>query len=176
MADYSKLPKWFQLAIAEIGTREQPENAGPAIRRYILMAHVGKEGDPWCAIFVNAMLEKSGYQGTRSAGSQSFRQKIALFERIDKPFYGCIVVYWRGTKSSGLGHVGFYNGEEGAYISTIGGNESDMVREEMFPKSSARFGFIGYYKPKKFVLTADNETGPLPVLVPHGIKGTMKVT
>ena len=40
---------------------------------------------------------------------------------------GAIVVYWRGTKASGLGHVGFYRGENATSIWTLGGNESDMV-------------------------------------------------
>jgi len=48
---FASAPPWFRWALAEVGTRELPENTGPAIRRYISLAHCGTEGDPWCAIF-----------------------------------------------------------------------------------------------------------------------------
>jgi hypothetical protein len=38
------------------------------------MAHCGALGDPWCAIFANAMLEAAGVLGTRSASSLSYRR------------------------------------------------------------------------------------------------------
>jgi hypothetical protein len=65
-------PPWFEAARKEIGTKELPENRGPAIRRYIDLAHCGKEGDPWCAIFANAMLASVGIPGTRNAMARSF--------------------------------------------------------------------------------------------------------
>lgn len=154
----SDAPRWFEFACKEIGTREEPENRGPAIRRYIKLAGVGKEGWPWCAIFANAMLALAGEQGTKSAGAQSFANAPKLFRKIKTPILGCIVVFWRGSRKSGLGHVGFYNGEKGNYISVVGGNESDMVREEMFPKNARSFGLIGYYMPVRY---ADAEGGTL---------------
>jgi len=42
------------------------------IERYIEAAHCGAPGDPWCAIFVNACLERAGMPGTRSAVARSF--------------------------------------------------------------------------------------------------------
>jgi hypothetical protein len=42
------------------------------IERYIEAAHRGARGDPWCAIFVNASLERAGMPGTRSAVARSF--------------------------------------------------------------------------------------------------------
>jgi len=47
-------------------------------------------------------------------------------------------VYWRGSPDSGLGHVGFYMGETATQILTLGGNESDAVREQFEPKSKLR--------------------------------------
>lgn len=143
----NQAPEFFKFACSEIGTREEPGNRGPAIRKYIKLAGVGKEGWPWCAIFANAMFALDGVRGTKSAGSRSFAQNQKLFKKLAKPVFGCVVVFWRGTKSAGLGHVGFYNGEKGEYISVVGGNESDMVREEMFPKTGKSWGLIGYYWP-----------------------------
>lgn len=134
------VPAWLAAAQKEIGTREQPENRGPAIRRYIEMAHCGAEGEPWCAIFANAMLEGAGFRGTRSPSSQSFRTN-PNFIQLTGPALGAIVVYWRTSHSSGLGHVGFYNGEDAhGFIETLGGNESDMVRNELLNPNGSNFG------------------------------------
>lgn len=166
-------PLWFIAATKEIGTRELPENRGPAIRKYIAQAHCGSEGDPWCAIFANAMLESSGIPGTRSAMARSFEHD-SHFVKLAGPSIGCIVTFWRGVKSQGFGHVGFYAGEQGDYISTLGGNESDMVRVEMYRKHGTTFGFSGFYWPKSVPLPQN--FGPVaPVLTASG-KPTGKVT
>jgi hypothetical protein len=89
------------------------------------------------------------------------------------PALGAITVYWRISKSSGLGHVGFYEGEDGhGYINTLGGNESDMVREELLNPHGATFGLVGYYWPKSVPLPA---IGKLPLQVAASI-GSGKVT
>lgn len=144
-SEFSSAPPWFQWAYMEVGFHETGNNLG--ISRYVELAHAGSEGDPWCAIFTNAALETSGIIGSRSASSQSFRTDHN-FIQLSGPALGCIVVYWRGSQSSGLGHVGFYRGENATSIWTLGGNENDMVQIEALPKSSASFGLIGYFWPK----------------------------
>lgn len=149
-------PSWLAAAWKEIGIHEVGNNRGPDIRRYIALAHAGQEGDPWCAIFANAMLESAHIRGTHSASSQSFRFD-SNFSKLSGPALGAITVFWRVTQSSGLGHVGFYCGERGNYIWTLGGNESDMVQIEMLAKQAGSFGLRGYYWPK---------TVPLPTIKP----------
>jgi uncharacterized protein (TIGR02594 family) len=164
-------PAWFIAAQKEIGTRELPENRGPAILRYIRLAGCGAEGEPWCAIFCNAMLEKVGVKGTRSPSSQSFRHD-PNFVQLEGPALGAIVVYWRVSRISGLGHVGFYNGEDShGFIETLGGNESDMVRNELLNPHGSNFGLVGYYWPKSVPLPV---IGKLPVQVAASA-GTGKV-
>ncbi len=140
-------PPWLAWAWHEIGTREAGENRGPAIRRYIALGKCGEEGDPWCAIFVNAALEGCGLRGTRSPSSQSFRYD-RNFMRLDGPALGAIVVFWRASRHSGLGHVGFYCGERSGFVWTLGGNEQNMVQIEFLPKAARAFGLEGYYWPK----------------------------
>ena len=135
---------------------EVPPNCGPEIRRYIALAHTGEEGDPWCAIFANAMLEQAGLTGTRSPSSQSFRHD-PNFVALDGPALGAIAVFWRVSKNSGLGHVGFYCGERSGYVWTLGGNEGDMVQVEMLAKDASTFGLVGYWWPK---------TSALPTIAP----------
>lgn len=148
-APFDGWPAWFQAALHEIGFHETGNNGG--LDRYIALAHCGANGDPWCAIFANAMLEQSGVAGTRSASSQSFRSHPG-FVQLQGPAPGAIAVYWRGTPDSGLGHVGFYRGEDAARVWTLGGNENDMVQIEALPKQSASFGLIGYWWPKSVPL------------------------
>jgi uncharacterized protein (TIGR02594 family) len=162
-------PIWFRQAVAEIGTREQPGNRGPAIDRYIKLGKCGAQGSPWCAVFVNAMLETSGISGTRSALAQSF-SRDKRFVKLSSPALGAIVVYWRGTRKSGLGHVGFCNGIEGDYCSTVSGNESDMVREEMYAMTGkSNFGLVGFYWPASVPLP--KATGKFAPVIRHGTKG-----
>jgi uncharacterized protein (TIGR02594 family) len=142
-----KAPPWLQWAWKEIGTHEVPENRGPAVRRYISLAQCGVEGDPWCAIFANAALESCGIRGTRSPSSQSFRHDDH-FVALNGPVLGAVAVFWRISKSSGLGHVGFYCGEREGFIWTLGGNEGDMVQIEFMAKAAGTFGLEGYYWPK----------------------------
>ena len=74
--------------------------------------------------------------------------------QLTKPAVGALAVFWRGARDSGLGHVGFYAGEDANTVSTLGGNENDAVRIESLPKAGASFGLIGYWWPKAVPLPA----------------------
>ena len=147
-ADY---PAWFQWAVHEIGTHEVSPNTGPALQRYISLAHTGEVGQPWCSIFACAAMESNGVRSPRSPSSQSWRTD-PNYVKLDGPAKGAVAVYWRGSQSSGLGHVGFYRGEDATRVWTLGGNENDMVEIAALAKDSASFGLIGYWWPKSVPL------------------------
>jgi uncharacterized protein (TIGR02594 family) len=134
-------PPWVTAGIKDIGFHEAGNNQG--IELFIAQAKCGKLGDPWCAIWANAKLEQSGIRGTRNASSLSFRDD-ENFVKLDAPALGAIAVYWRNSPSSGFGHVGFYMGETPTQILTLGGNESDAVREQFEPRSK----LFGYWWPR----------------------------
>lgn len=159
-------PKWLQWAWNEIGVEEQEGNTGPDIERYIKDGKCGAVGDPWCAIFANAALEDSGIPGTRSPSSQSFRHDTD-FVQLAGPALGAIAVFWRTSHASGLGHVGFYCGERGRFVWTLGGNESDMVQIEMLAKDATTFGLLGYWWPKSV---------PLPAVAPIIVDASVPAT
>lgn len=141
--------RWLSLAEHEVGFHERGTNQG--IERYTQAAHCGQEGDPWCAIFVNAMLENSGHLGTRSAMARSFEHN-ENFCRLSGPALGAIVTNWRGSRTGGLGHVFIYTGHDAnGRVWGIGGNEDDGVRK--VPHNPDRV--VGYFWPK---------TVPLPVI------------
>lgn len=135
-------PLWLTEGLKDLGFHETGENRG--IEHFIADAHAGQLGDPWCAIAMNAWLERAGVRGTRSASSQSFRRDAEHFVKLDGPALGAIAVYWRNNKNSGLGHVGMYVGETATQVLTLGGNESDAVRKQFEPKTR----LWGYWWPK----------------------------
>lgn len=145
--DFKSAPPWTQWKFRELGTHEVGNNAGPNIERYIRLGKCGSVGDPWCAIFENASLEASNLPGTRSPSSQSFRYH-SEFVKLPGPALGAIAVFWRLSKSSGLGHVGDYVGETDDRVYILGGNEGDAVRIEPFAKQSPHFGLRDYWWPK----------------------------
>jgi uncharacterized protein (TIGR02594 family) len=137
-------PEWYGLASREIGVRETGNNSGPNIQRYRTLAGAGADHDPWCAIFVNAMFGacNPAVPGTRSALARSFSDH-KNFVKLSGPALGAVVVFSRGKPGSGLGHVGFYNGENTKSIYVLGGNQNNAV--QIAPVSRGQL--IGYYWP-----------------------------
>lgn len=149
-------PIWMGWAINEAhdGIVEEPnkDNRGPVIRRYIELAKCGREGDPYCAVAINAALEFNKIVGTQSAAARSFEWDEKNFVKLKGPAYGAITVFWRGSHKSGTGHVGFYVGETENHVYTLGANQHDDFNESPFPKNGQSFGLVGYYWPKSVAL------------------------
>lgn len=139
MSDQTE-PPWVTAGRQDLGFHETGDNQG--IEGFIAQAHCGHLGDPWCAIWANAKLEECNIRGTRSPASQSFRHD-ENFVKLVGPALGALAVYWRNSPDSGLGHVGFYVGETNTQILTLGGNESDAVREQFEPRAK----LFGYWWP-----------------------------
>ena len=149
-------PPWMRWAIKEVGFHEIGQNRG--IGKYTSLARCGEEGDPWCAIFVNAALEASGVRGTRSAMARSFEHD-PNFVKLDGPAYGAVTTMWRGSRNSGLGHVFFYIGESDLGendrgILALGGNQSDQVCRQY----ELRNRIVGYFWPKSHPLPKTQKT------------------
>lgn len=155
-------PEWYNLATAEIGKREiGNSNDGPEIRRYRQLGQCGAPGDPWCAVFVNAMFalcKTPTLPGTKSASSQSFCDN-RNFAKLGGPARGAVVVFWRISPNSGKGHVGFYYGETANSVYVLGGNENNMVRIAPMKKGQ----LIGYWWPTTVTQPTIGE-----ILVPPG--------
>ncbi len=85
----------------------------------------------WCAAFVGSCLEKAGIRSTRKLNARSY---LEFGTETKTPKLGDIVIFWRGSKTSWQGHVGFYLNEHKGYIYTLGGNQSDSVCVQKYPK------------------------------------------
>lgn len=139
-------PVWYRAACNDMGKHETGNNAGPYIEQIIAQGKCGHIHDPWCAIAINAWCERNGIPGSRSPSSQSFRSD-KNFRQLTGPALGAVVVFWRISKNSGLGHVGLYDGENANQVSCVSGNAGDKVARKTFAKSSKTFGLVGYYWP-----------------------------
>lgn len=97
---------------------------------------------PWCAAWANAVLAKSGVQGTGSLLARSF---LNWGTRTNTPSNGDVVIIARG-RSGVSGHVGFFverqtmNGRR--FVKVLGGNQGRQVKVAWFPESKV----IGYRK------------------------------
>jgi uncharacterized protein (TIGR02594 family) len=95
---------------------------------------------PWCAAWANAVLAKSGVQGTNSLMARSF---LGWGKSTVTPKNGDVVVLARG-KGRISGHVGFFverqeiNGRR--YVKVLGGNQGRSVAVAWYPESRV----IGY--------------------------------
>lgn len=97
---------------------------------------------PWCSAFVNAILWMLRLPRSGSAAARS-NLKIGTEKRLEEAEEGFDIVI---VKSSPLdpgpdvtvnmrGHVGFYAGHDDTHVWILGGNQSNSVTIERFPRS-----------------------------------------
>ena len=136
-------PKWLQIARGELGQHEiSGSRDNPRIVEYHKATSLGASDDetPWCSAFVNWCMQKAGQPSTRSALARSW---LKYGKGLASPQLGCIVVFWRGSPTSSQGHVAFYLGSDGDYVTVLGGNQGDAVTIAKYPKSRV----LGYRIP-----------------------------
>jgi uncharacterized protein (TIGR02594 family) len=97
----------------------------------------------WCSMIMKYIFEKEGYQVSKA--TPAARSWLNVGTSLSTPIpEDCIVVIKRGSQEW-QGHVGIFMKEEGTYIWILGGNQSDSVSIQKFPKSSV----LGYRKISK---------------------------
>jgi uncharacterized protein (TIGR02594 family) len=128
-----------QLGIAEIVGRKHNKKI---LEYHRLVGGFSSDEIAWCSSFVNYCAYKSGYERSYKANARSWL-KVGL--NINYPEIGDIVIFWRGSKDGWQGHVGFYAGEKGSQILVLGGNQSNKVNYQYYPKSR----LLGYRRLKK---------------------------
>ncbi|MFM4953960.1 TIGR02594 family protein [Aeromonas dhakensis] len=126
-------PRWILQAENHIGVKEvKGATHNPVIVQFwkdIRRGGIRDDETPWCAAFVGAMLERCGIQSTRFESAKSY---LSWGEQLDRPVYGCVVVFSR----DGGGHVGFVVGKDKAgNLLVLGGNQGDAVNVKAFPLS-----------------------------------------
>ncbi|WCL80038.1 TIGR02594 family protein [Saprospira sp. CCB-QB6] len=124
-------PNWIKIAESELGVTEIPgaEDNPRVIEYHSTTGGFRDDETPWCASFVNWVMNKAGQGGTGSAAAMSWAK---YGKKVDQPAYGAIAVLSYG---GGKGHVGFVVGKKGSNVLLLGGNQSNMVKISAFGTS-----------------------------------------
>src|SRR5690554_3236707 len=120
----------LKIAFNELGTEEIPgDNHNPEILKY--SQEIGIDGIttdeiPWCSSFVNWVAWKCGLQ---YSGKPNARSWLNIGKQVLSPEPGDIVVFWRESPQSWMGHVGFFLGmsPDGSRVYCLGGNQGNRV-------------------------------------------------
>ncbi len=128
-------PDWLALAWADLGVSETPgpQHTSRVLSYYADVGYPGVADDEtaWCTAFLGSCLERAGIPSTRSLLARSY---LDWGEPASAPLPGTIAVLSRGNDPS-LGHVAFVVGGTPADLILLGGNQSDAVTVEVFPRT-----------------------------------------
>ncbi len=144
---------WLDEARRLMGVKEVAgSDSSPVILNWATSLGIPYSDDdiPWCGLFVAHCIGAT-LPGEALPNNPLGARNWSKFGNPCQPVEGAVLVFWRVSRASGKGHVGFYNGEDDAAYHVLGGNQSDKV-------GIARVGkdrFIGARWPK----SADGLTG-----------------
>jgi uncharacterized protein (TIGR02594 family) len=115
---------------------------------------------PWCGLFVAHCVGAQLPAEPLPINPLGARNWARLGVPCAVPQPGAILVFWRKSLASGLGHVGFYIGEDASSFHVLGGNQGDKVCVTRMPRDR----FLTARWPK----TAPPPTGRPRLLRPDG--------
>jgi len=129
-------PPWLVTARSEIGVRERPGKPNNArIQEYHAATRGGGvlhrlDQTAWCSSFLNWVFARYDIEGTRSKRARSWE---SWGVELTEPVLGCVVVFSRGPKLSGLGHVALFEQQLGEMVLVTGGNQKNSVCRAGYP-------------------------------------------
>lgn len=127
---------WMEEARRLMGTREVPgPGSNPAIEDWATGLGIPYRSDdiPWCGLFAAHCIGATLPDEPLPANPLGARNWMR-FGRSCEPGLGSILVFWRESRTSGKGHVGFYAGEDEHGFYVLGGNQSDAVNFRRLPR------------------------------------------
>ena len=120
----------IKIAASQLGQKEisGPED-NPTIVNYsksIGIQWINDDETPWCSVFVGWCAQQAGLKFSTSALARSW---MHIGTPTSHPEPGDVVVFWRESKESSKGHVGFYVGysQDQSRIYCLGGNQGNQV-------------------------------------------------
>ncbi|MEP0263803.1 TIGR02594 family protein [Dokdonia sp.] len=129
--------KHMQYAFSQYGIKEKKgiKNNPEVIKYFKELGYTSKQlkdETAWCSAFVNWVLKMSDAPYT---GKLDARSWLEIGMETKSPQLGDVVVFWRESKKSWKGHVGFYINQVGDEIFVLGGNQDDQVNISSYPVS-----------------------------------------
>lgn len=124
--------KHMKLAFSQYGIKEiVGKKDNPEVLKYFknlgFDASSLKDETAWCSAFVNWVARESGLEYSKKLNARSWMEVGAPLDEGSEPQLGDIVVFWRVSKTSWKGHVGFYVNHDEHNIYVLGGNQGNMV-------------------------------------------------
>ncbi len=120
---------WYEEALRLKGTKEGAGRAdNPTILRWAKRFGLAYQHDStaWCGLFTAHCIATALPDEPLPSNPLGARNWLRFGVAV-APTLGAIMVFWRGSRSSAQGHVGFYAGEDAAAFHVLGGNQSDSV-------------------------------------------------
>lgn len=135
----------IEIALGEYAVEEIPgEEDNPRILQYFAeIGHQWVKDDEtaWCSAFVNWVATKAGYERSNKLNARSWLDigveiTGGAYKYVgDLVHIGDVLIFWRESKDSWKGHVGFYINEDEDYYYVLGGNQGNKVQISKYPKS-----------------------------------------
>lgn len=125
----------LKIAFGELGQKEIiGVNHNERILEYQQMTglNFGNDEVAWCSIFANWVTLQADLETSNNAMARSW---LRVGNKTNWPQPGDIVVFWRKSRNSVFGHVGFFIGytKSAKSIYCIGGNQDNEVNIQTFP-------------------------------------------
>lgn len=120
---------WMAEAENLVGTKEiLGARSSPAILDWASSLDISYPGDdvPWCGLFVGHCIGSTLPDEILPHNPLGARQ-WEPFGDPTEPRLGAVMVFWRESRQSGKGHVGFYTGQDDSGFRILGGNQNDKV-------------------------------------------------
>lgn len=115
---------------------------------------------PWCGLFVAHCVGEQLPREPLPINPLGARNWAKLDVPCPVPQPGAIMVFWRKSPTSGLGHVALYIGEDANSFHVLGGNQGDKVCVTRMPR--------GRFVTARWPKTAPPPTGGPRLLTPNG--------
>lgn len=137
---------WIPFALGKLGTAEiVGDKDNPDIVEFHQATGLKAQDDEtaWCGAFVAWSLQKAKvpYNAAHAASARSW---LSFGQPLTTPRPGCVVVFWRGSRTAATGHVAFYIGEDDkGRVWVLGGNQGNSVSIAPYPKDRV----LGYRWP-----------------------------
>lgn len=132
---------WIKIARNYIGTKEIKGSKhnpvivgfwGRAFKTLKKVVGIKDDDTAWCGAFMANVFSEAGLVQHIPNAFAWARSYLTVGTKLDKPAYGCVVVFSRGTG----GHVGFVVGKDTTgRLMVLGGNQSDSVNIMAFDTS-----------------------------------------
>lgn len=133
----------LKIALKEYGNEAWPgSQTNPSVSKYFTdlgFTFIHDDETPWCAAFLNWILKQACIKGTGSLLAKSF---LNIGTPTTTPELGDLVIFWRNSPTSGLGHCGIFIRDTKNFVYVLGGNQDSRVCIKAEPKQA----LMGYRK------------------------------